>query len=525
VGVTLNSMKELMCTHLAKRGSTYYFRRKTPLDLIEVFGTEIMKSLGSKDRREAEVLVRKMGSHYDELFSQARAIASGGNEQALPTPPPQAEIKTPPSDADLTIDDAHIFAARFLKRLRASRERALAKNNYKGFLAALDNLIANAEEYLKLGDHPFDEQPEPLWKQEAKLRAAKAIRSNTDLPYMDATRSASKPAPAVNEAQSLRISDLIDKWAAERTPRQQSVTKMKRVIQRFEELVGVTSLPAISKSHIVKFKDGLLSASSSPANVNQYLTELTTLLNFAKNQAIIDANPATGVRVKVHESAKTKRQPFDLPALSRVFNSPIYSAGERPLGGKGEAAYWLPLLGLYTGARLEELCQLDSLDLREESYRDEADNELAVWVLHLTDEGDEQKLKNAGSRRRIPVHKELIALGFIDYVQKQGSGRIFPKLTASRDGKLSASWSKWFGRYLRGVIQVTDERMVFHSFRHCFKDYARMAGIPSDVHNALTGHSSGDVADNYGSDKYPLRPLVDALSRYKVPGLKVAGTV
>jgi hypothetical protein len=165
-------MKELMCTHLAKRGSTYYFRRKTPLDLIDVFGTEIMKSLGSKDRREAEVLVRKMGSHYDELFSQARAIASGGNEQALPIPSPQAEIKTPPIDADLTIDDAHIFAARFLKRLRVSRERAIAKNNYRGFLAALDNLIANAEEYLKLGDHPFDEQPEPLWKQEAKLRAA-----------------------------------------------------------------------------------------------------------------------------------------------------------------------------------------------------------------------------------------------------------------------------------------------------------------------------------------------------------------
>lgn len=72
MGVTLTSLKETMCTHLAKRGNTYYFRRKTPIDLIPTFGIEIMKSLSTKNLREAEILVRKMGTFYDGLFAQAR---------------------------------------------------------------------------------------------------------------------------------------------------------------------------------------------------------------------------------------------------------------------------------------------------------------------------------------------------------------------------------------------------------------------------------------------------------------------
>ena len=61
--------------------------------------------------------------------------------------------------------------------------------------------------------------------------------------------------------------------------------------------------------------------------------------------------------------------------------------------------------------------------------------------------------------------------------------------------------------------------MVFHSFRHSFKDHARNSGITTEVHHAITGHSAGNVGDNYGGEVYPLRPLVDAMKRYQVQGL------
>lgn len=89
-------MKELMCTHLAKRGSTYYYRRKTPLDLIHIFGKEVMKSLGTKDRKEAEIIVRKVGSDYDELFFKARIEAADSTIAHAPSSSPAPEQIKPP---------------------------------------------------------------------------------------------------------------------------------------------------------------------------------------------------------------------------------------------------------------------------------------------------------------------------------------------------------------------------------------------------------------------------------------------
>ncbi|WP_024929910.1 DUF6538 domain-containing protein [Methylophilus sp. OH31] len=61
-------MKEPMCAHLAKRGSAYYYRRKTPVELVHLFGKEAMKSLGTKERKLAETLVRQIATEYDMLL-------------------------------------------------------------------------------------------------------------------------------------------------------------------------------------------------------------------------------------------------------------------------------------------------------------------------------------------------------------------------------------------------------------------------------------------------------------------------
>lgn len=515
-----------MCTHLAKRGSTYYYRRKTPTELVHIFGKEVMKSLGTKDKKVAEAHVRKLGAHYDDLFASHTAKLAGTLAPTQVTPPPVTpRIKRPRFDDNLDIEDAESYAFLFLKQLRAQREKALSNGTWTQFNDYLDKLIADADEYIKTGEHPFEDNPRPMWKLEAELKAATALRNNTVIPFTDSMFKASKDIVTkvtTNAANNL-LSELVTKWAAERKPTAKTVAKMTRVIDRFELVVGKLSITALTKKHAVAFKDALLAEGSSPANINQYLRELNTLLNYACLQAIIENNPASGLKVKVSESAKEKRIPFDLPALNAIFNSPVYTSSARPNGGKGEAAYWLPLIALYTGARLDEICQLRVTDIYEESYQDEQEKEQTVWMLRITDDGVDQKLKNAGSRRRVPIHKALIDLGFIKYVKAQTSERVFPELTPARAyGSYSANWSKWFSNYLRKTIKVSDTKMVFHSFRHCFKDYARLAGIPSDVHNAITGHSSGDVADNYGSDKYPLRPLVEAMSKYKVTGLVLA---
>src|SRR5690349_21905830 len=61
------------------------------------------------------------------------------------------------------------------------------------------------------------------------------------------------------------------------------------------------------------------------------------------------------------------REPWEVAELQLLFTSPVYLGGARPDGGRGEAAYWLPLLGLYTGARQGELAPLVVGDVTQDT--------------------------------------------------------------------------------------------------------------------------------------------------------------
>jgi hypothetical protein len=81
-------MKEPKMTHLTKRNSVYYFRRKVPLELRHLYAgkAEIIFSLQTKNRADAEPLARKLGVQYDEEFSNARAEALGATQEANASP-------------------------------------------------------------------------------------------------------------------------------------------------------------------------------------------------------------------------------------------------------------------------------------------------------------------------------------------------------------------------------------------------------------------------------------------------------
>jgi len=124
------------------------------------------------------------------------------------------------------------------------------------------------------------------------------------------------------------------------------------------------------------------------------------------------------------------------------------------------------------------------------------------WYIEITDKNDGQHLKTESSRRRVPVHAELIKAGFLQYraaMLAGGSVRLFPELKPDKHGIVTASWSKWWGRYARDTVGIADRSKVFHSFRHLFKDTCRDAGILEEVHDALTGHKRGGMAGIMGA--------------------------
>lgn len=109
-----------MCTHLTKRSgsSNYYFRRKIPLDLLPHYGgkKEVMRSLGTTDKREAERLAREAGVQLDDEFA------------ALRQPTIAASPDSPPSTAPTPRRvDTDYAARRYLAHLRKTRNEAAAK--------------------------------------------------------------------------------------------------------------------------------------------------------------------------------------------------------------------------------------------------------------------------------------------------------------------------------------------------------------------------------------------------------------
>ncbi|MFM0178828.1 site-specific integrase [Paraburkholderia aspalathi] len=510
-------MSESMTNHLLKRGSRYYIRRKIPIDLQAHYEgrKEIVKALGTSDPTDARKLVREESVRLDREFDSIRAAT------ATPAPAPQQvpELVTDPDTGE------SLWTGKWLtytpppqrKNGDASPFEMPEERGYEIDAAAAARSTREATRKVK--------EARRFHATAYALRAAGIVPAVPPRTHQHAAApdiATIRKHQATSGGSTGHLAALVEQWAKERKPDARTVAIANRIILRFYERVGRIPVASITRAHVIDFKNKLLESGQTAVNTDRHLSVLRILLNFAVANLQASSNVAQGIKVGERKNAKATRLPFDVPALNAIFSSPVYAHEERPAGGAGEAAYWLPLLALFTGARVEELCQLRPEDVYEETYHAEDDTERSCWVLRVTNEGENQGVKNEYSVRRFPIHAELIKRGFIEYAQAQKSNpRIFHRLKPDATGTESGCWVKWFGRYLRGVCKVTDRKMVFHSFRHGYKDMCRHAGIPEDISDALSGHSSSKVSRRYGGLSYPLAPLVAAVAKIRVPGVKL----
>lgn len=330
----------------------------------------------------------------------------------------------------------------------------------------------------------------------------------------------SPPAPTSVAALD---TDIVDGWAAERKPSQKAVDSCRSEARKFLVHTGPKAVGTITRQDVLAYKAAMIADGQSPANIKTRLSRLNTVLGWAAENGHLAANPAKGITIKVPKKSKDKRQPFGADDLNAIFAGPVHADRERPLGGRGEAAYWLPLLALFSGARLEEIAQLRPHDVAQHSYVDGDGQTRRGWFIKIVeDEGeDATTVKTVGSERVVPVHPVLEALGFIAFVKVQhdaGRARLFHLLKPGAYGKLGNKWGEWWSGYMRGTVGITDKRKVFHSFRHTFKDMARHCGLPEGVTRQIMGHSGEDVADDYGNG-YSLFQLVEGMAKVKTLGV------
>lgn len=316
--------------------------------------------------------------------------------------------------------------------------------------------------------------------------------------------------PAVSKPVTDRV--LLDAWRRLDTERESTTVRDMHAALRDFRKVCKTPASELTRQDIAGFRDQMLKQRLARGTVSKKIGFISTLLQVGYDAGLLTHNVARGLKVPRAEVPTLVRRPFTAVELTTLFTSPIYTGALRPVAGCGEACFWIPMIALVTGARLEEICQLRFEDIV-------LDPEFGP-LMRVTDEGEGQRVKTQGSRRTIPLHPALVRTGFLDYVEHVGEAGhewVFPELVPDHDGRRGGNFGKWFARYLRAPkgVGIKDPRLVFHSFRHTFKTLCREAGLSEEIHDALTGHVSGTVSRKYG--EMPIRPLVTAVHAIRLP--------
>jgi integrase len=257
----------------------------------------------------------------------------------------------------------------------------------------------------------------------------------------------------------------------------------------------------------------------TPKTVQKLISFISAGFKIAVGEELAETNPCQGIVYPKVTSTSRKTEVLDFrPAdLQQLFGSPLFGScqSQYRLGTPGNVhvrdhRYWVPLIAAYTGARLGEILQLERADVRQDR---------GLWYFSISDrtDGDHEKsLKTKQSRRDVPIHLELIRLGLLDYIRNR-SGPLWDNRFKDRR-TFGREFSKWFGRYL-DEIGLTQAGLRFHSFRHSFKTAARMAGIPSELHDYMTGHLPSNVGGSYGEQKRLISALKEQIDRIEHAGM------
>ncbi|WP_407522688.1 site-specific integrase [Methylobacterium oryzisoli] len=513
------------------------------------FKTELIRSLQTNDGRTAE---RKALVHIAEahaLVDHARRFLRDGppagispdqiaalvreheieiltGDEAVRTQGIGLNFARPGSSAHhdgLGMTDDDLSAYRYLMTFLDGEVRAQAAKMRPGDLIGLAVNRAVGKHGLVL--HPED----PAWRQlelgfvQAQRRAFESIKARLE------GESVPVPEPLVG-GQGETITGALKRWAegggrGAREPQPRTAAEATKAVRQFVELHGDLAITAITKAHGRAYRDALAKLPKALPNrlgklslpnllkqdlskfpkrnvqtVNKTLALLGGILTRAERDGFFETLPAWSnpfhVGFEIAPSEREPYEPFSIAELQRLFASPVFAKNERPRGGRGEAAFWFPLIALFSGARRTEIAQLKLGDVRQ------GDGE--IWYFDFTSEGEDQSLKTVSSARSVPIHQELIHLGLLDLVAARASTQppgapLWPGFEPPIDPKVKA-WTKWFGRYL-GAHVVDHPAKTFHSFRHTFKRACREADIGEEVHHALTGHAGGGVGRRYGRER------------------------
>ena len=466
--------------YLVRRGQGWYLRLRVPSDLAPLAGTHVVRSLGTTDRRTAQVRAAAAVAASPEAWEAARLTV-------------RTWLGVPTSEVDTETVDAAL----------ADWPRAEAE--YDGLPPDAQAQIRDRMTAVMLAEQDDrDALADRVRRGRAVLTLTDAARAEGLIEGLTRAlangRSAASPAaPQAKEARK-PWTELQERFFLD-NPSIGPSTRVshEQAFRDWKALVGDKQLGDLKKADVKTYADWLRDRISNRGrpldrkSIVRLLQYVKSFLTWCKSSGFIDADPGEGIqarsRTREERDAPDKRRAFTPKEVTTLFDSPLFTGfkTDRIRSKPGsirtrDEKYWFFVIALFTGGRTEEIATAPAtlVDL---------DGTVCVDYRHA--------IKTGAGPRLVPVIPELKKLGFIKWVDSQAQkGR---GLVTGPNG--SEDWSKWCNRYMDD-IGLTDERLTLYSLRHSFRQMLRAANIGDELTNKIFGHEGG-VGDGYGRDLSP----------------------
>lgn len=547
-----------------RKGSTkWQVRKRWPSDVASILAGEFNASTGEEDRKQAQQRLPFISAEYERRVAEARAKLAErprtdlSDAEAHRMAAEFYQRSLPQFIVRRTVEPAqhHQLVAETRKRL-AAMKAMLGRNDFGPVLAVARSMTKQAGVELAEESASHVYLCRMLMRAFIELHEAALAHLSGEIAYTPADSvavtapgpapqavGAAPPAIIPEEAKGHTIEALLQAYEADKSPRWSGSTKkavapvfrmLREVfpgrdvasitrqdardlvkllealptnIGKRKELRGLTVPQAVEKGRELKLP------TIQPKTINDgYLLHVASVFNWARKEQWVTASPFEGLSVHdpVHDAER--RDPFTTEQLNTLFKTSPWTAPWVP-GGDKPGAYWVPLLCLFHGLRNGEAAGLRVEDIGEED---------GLPVLRVR-AYDGRQLKNKDARATLPIHPELLRLGFLAHVEQRreaGELLLFPEGVANARGQVGAKLGERFSQQVKR-LKFEGRKLGMHSFRHCYEDRLRAAELAERTALALARRTEPGSGRVYG-DGLSLRQKAEAVARVTYPGLDLS---
>ncbi len=441
---------------------------------------------------------------------------------------------------ELGIDSSDSVAVGEMRRILLLAKAIVHLNSKDSFEKEFEALSAVATEKAKSDSMTFANSVFSVSNENCSV-STPLERENLSTPKTEEPRSTY--SSLLPDILQLHISDKLSENASMKT-----INQITQCTHLFMEISEIRDLREIRQSHLASFVDTMRRIPSlyrrSPKEkekpINQIIAEadqkdesikrfsadtinrnLTFINGLIKSAAMRGIETDSKINISILKQKKPKdaeppRDPFTKSDIQRLFQAPLWQGCKsriiRTCSGNRvfkDEYYWLPILGAFTGARRAEIAGL---------RRNEIIQVDGIWCIDIR-KNDVRRIKNSTSKRCVPLHSQILELGFLEYAKPSPNSKepIFPRFKKQKDDEEHGQEIGYTFRKLVDEWVENPEKKSFHSLRHYISTaLGNNPEVSLLFKDEVLGHRSPGIGNSRyygGTEIQNLKAAIESLPR------------